>query len=1099
MDDINLGTISGKIDMDTSALEKRVDEVMQLWENIQQGATEAAAGFTTGMVDGLYQYQWQLDLVAEKLERQRNLILDLEEISSSQPTESNSSAEIENAAVQLENERNKLRDLQKQFDDTYAAMSKFIAQQEKAAKAAEGAKAGTEAAASGLKSFDQTFPSIIDNIGNVISLVLDFKELMSALGSSAASGGWATGIVAAVGVAGMLVSAGMRQMKADEEARQRAFEEGVQKTQEYSGQLLTLEKNIRIMQDEKSTIDDVKNARQALTDTFPELIVGYTDEGEAILANNDALEKYIESLKVKQELARRDIIKNGGDTLNDPQDLKWQIDTLNERIAEYKEQYQKAVDAGGVYYDDIKGYGYKVPHYAEQTGKLISSLESDLEQLNLEYQDSIPGVEEYFTAQLQGAIKIADSNGNLVLSWQDMSRAQQMAFNDFKSNGDHLEEYITGGEDALKSMAEQIQEILNSPDLLEDYLAQFDNIPQIQISDISGEISQLESLASAYQALSEGRQLDAGQMYELINLYPELAQFIASTGDLTFQNGEILRDFFETKKQGTLQTLENDLAVAESQRSMAQSNITQIQAEIGALQTLMTARLAALGPNSMQYVTEDSENRQKLDDLNRQLDQRRKELVDSRKAIDQAAASIEVIKSSSLNTGTSSGSSGGSSSGGGSSRAASSAPSRNEALQQELKLLQQQKKMDQLTSQQEYDWLVRLQGSYSMNADERMDLEYRIYAAKKKLEEEQEKAASDRLKEEYKAISNKKNMDALSAKEELAWLQKIQKTFRMNAEERMDLEIKIFNLKKQLREDDIDSLNTIGDAVTEALKKQYEKQKENEEKRIDDSIDGWKKWEEETCAAIQGQIDALDELEKEQDSAEKRREYENKRQAAELLLKYEKDDYQRKQIQMQINQLDAEEQKRLEEEAREAERSRLEAELDRIKETSSKQQEALEDQKDALSDRYNELLKDFNLRAQAEKAIMNSTQQEILNLIKSYAPEYDLAGQSIGEKLVDGFKSKVGDIENYLNSLTKKLSDYQANLAYTANQAADQFWASRKQYEQQLAGYAVSKNTTPPSNVIQMTVQFNQPVESPIEVRRQMDKVAENLARQLGG
>ena len=142
-----------------------------------------------------------------------------------------------------------------------------------------------------------------------------------------------------------------------------------------------------------------------------------------------------------------------------------------------------------------------------------------------------------------------------------------------------------------------------------------------------------------------------------------------------------------------------------------------------------------------------------------------------------------------------------------------------------------------------------------------------------------------------------------------------------------------------------------------------------EEKRIDESIQSWKTWEEETCAAIQGQIDALDELEKQQESEEKRREYENKRQAAELQLKYEKDDYNRKQIQMQIAQMEAEETKRLEEE------------LEAAQELSARQQEALEKEKETVAKQYEELLSEFNLRAQAEKAIMESSQKEILELI----------------------------------------------------------------------------------------------------------------------
>ena len=232
-------------------------------------------------------------------------------------------------------------------------------------------------------------------------------------------------------------------------------------------------------------------------------------------------------------------------------------------------------------------------------------------------------------------------------------------------------------------------------------------------------------------------------------------------------------------------------------------------------------------------------------------------------------------------------------------------------------------------------------------------------------------------------------------------------------------------------------------------------------------------------------------------SAEKRAEYERKRQAAALQLAYEKDEYNRRQLQMELNRLDQEEQKRLDQEARDAERERLEAELDKVKEDSQKQQDSLQEELDKLKETYEDLTSDFKLRAEAEKAIMNSTQQEIVDLIKSYAPEYDLAGQSIGEKLVEGFKSKVGGIVQYFEAISKQMEEYQKNLAYTANQAADEFWAGRKAYEQQIAAAAASSQPAPVS--IEMQVNFNQPIQSPIEVRRELDRVAENLARRIGG
>ena len=53
-------------------------------------------------------------------------------------------------------------------------------------------------------------------------------------------------------------------------------------------------------------------------------------------------------------------------------------------------------------------------------------------------------------------------------------------------------------------------------------------------------------------------------------------------------------------------------------------------------------------------------------------------------------------------------------------------------------------------------------------------------------------------------------------------------------------------------------------------------------------------------------------------------------------------------------------------------------------------------------------MKDAALQAEAEKLILTQSQDELLSLISSYAPEYDALGQTLGEKLLDGFKRKGG-------------------------------------------------------------------------------------------
>lgn len=417
-------------------------------------------------------------------------------------------------------------------------------------------------------------------------------------------------------------------------------------------------------------------------------------------------------------------------------------------------------------------------------------------------------------------------------------------------------------------------------------------------------------------------------------------------------------------------------------------------------------------------------------------------------------------------------------------------------LAEELKLLEEvQHKAEQMSAKFQNltnDALAALteeQAQYILNAEQKMELDEKVYAVRKQLQDET-------YNQEYQAIQNKVRMGDMSIEEEIEHLERLQRKYKKNKDIQMELEIELFNLKAELRQKEAEAVDSLANVLVEALRNRYEEQRKAEQDRINESIESWQKWENETVSAIQGQIDALDELEKQEESEEKRREYERKKQAIQLQLAYEKDDYQRKQYQQELARLEQEEQERLDEEAREAERKRLEQEIKKAQEESQKQQDALREQLDKINEEYDEMTSEFHLRAEAEKAIMASTQKEIIDLIKSYAPEYDLAGQSIGEKLADGFKKKFGDVLDYVQEITDAISDYQQALIDQANAAADTFWQAHQNpavLPQPPASLSAAKDKQ-----VQVTVNFNQPVESPVETRRAIESVMNEIARQIG-
>ena len=583
--------------------------------------------------------------------------------------------------------------------------------------------------------------------------------------------------------------------------------------------------------------------------------------------------------------------------------------------------------------------------------------------------------------------------------------------------------------------------------------------------DWSETASEVKNLASAYQTLNEGKQLDIDTMISLIDKYPEVAAAMAKEGQLGKEQADVFKQLFKAKKNDYILTQQRTIANLQASADETKGVINNIQSQINAYkmlgQVMGMSAIANLATNALSATL--AKNQQEYNKIQQN--------------IKQAQARINAVKNLNVNTyGNSSGRSG---------------SDTNTALANELKQLEHKKAIGQLNSQQEYNWLVRINNKYSKNADEQMDMEKRLYNAKKQMQADEEAANTKALQAAYKGIENKKSLGKMNSQQELRQLEQIRQKYKMTAEERMELEIKIYNLKKSLKDDEISSINTLADAVTEALKEKYEEQRKIEEERINDSIESWQKWEDKTVTAIQGEIDALDELADKQESENKRQEYENKRQQTELQLAYEKDDYNRQQLQKELNRLDKEEAERLAEEQREAQKKVLQGRIEAVKGQSQATQERLKKELDEVSEKYDKLTDSFSLKAQAQKFIADSTQKQIISLIKSYASDYEIAGNTIGDALYNGMKAKMDKIEAYVDGIFGKIEAYQRRMANTANASADRFWASQNSPQ------AFQKQTASKSVTVQQTVNFNQPVESPVETRRQLDRTNQALAKQI--
>ena len=353
--------------------------------------------------------------------------------------------------------------------------------------------------------------------------------------------------------------------------------------------------------------------------------------------------------------------------------------------------------------------------------------------------------------------------------------------------------------------------------------------------------------------------------------------------------------------------------------------------------------------------------------------------------------------------------------------------------------------------------------------------------AEKKAEEARKKA----LQADYDRIEHRRHLNEISLEEELAGLEEIRRKHQMTAEEIMAWEEKVYDLKKEIRERDADSIDQLADGVVSALEKRYEAMRDAEIERLDKSREAWEQWRDDSVAAIEDQIAALDQLadteDEEKKSAEELRKIEKLRREVE----YEQDAYNRQKLQQQLDEAVASREERLRKLELKQQKEALQEEIEKIRDQASEKIKELDGEQDAIEKAYEERLKAASLQAEAEKLLMTKSQDEIMDLLYEYVPEYDALGKSMGEKLLKGFQSKVGSITDWFRGFNDQLARMQEELAGSLNAATDRFYESRRD----TAGQSGAGGAP----VVQQTVNFYEPVESPGQVARRMEDVNDQL------
>ncbi len=341
-------------------------------------------------------------------------------------------AELKKADAQLDEYRRKLEQVDAQKQE---AMEKYNASATKSAET-QGYKDSSlaiDSVANSLRALSPVLGDSVSGVGNLAERMVYLKQSLSAAASGAASTGAiigsaiSGGIGIAVSAVGMLISAWQEA----EAEREQAMEAAQQWLADHDEQVQQLTQSMHVLDDQLSSLDDVISARETLADLFPNMVLGYTDEGEAILANNDALEKQVDLMRERARLTRQQLLQDDdGEALKEYYDALEKLDELraaDDYIQSGGERTPMGAVGEGIDYHRMR---------LDQELYVLDAEQDALKMLTITLEDAIDGYDSLEQRSRVVANSMIQDAAQQILAIDDETeriKAQEAAIEDIRS------------------------------------------------------------------------------------------------------------------------------------------------------------------------------------------------------------------------------------------------------------------------------------------------------------------------------------------------------------------------------------------------------------------------------------------------------------------------------------------------------------------------------------------------------------------------------------------------------------------------------------------------------------------------------------------
>lgn len=266
------------------------------------------------------------------------------------------------------------------------------------------------------------------------------------------------------------------------------------------------------------------------------------------------------------------------------------------------------------------------------------------------------------------------------------------------------------------------------------------------------------------------------------------------------------------------------------------------------------------------------------------------------------------------------------------------------------------------------------------------------------------------------------------------------KTYQNAQKQYLDIGQKVVEQQQKISDDAASQVNDLFSKVKDSLKDYYSDMESQAEDKINKLIDANNDWKDNALDNLEKVYDAKkDELDREEtlldrnnsdeDDADKKAELEKQ---LSMHLGAEK----KKEVQQEYDDLVKEENRRHAKEQLDDQKDALDkqynADKDNINQTAAQNEANYNSQLDQVKSFYTDKQKEANLDAEAEQLIVSNNQKEIVSLLQSYGQDYEVAGSTLGDRLVSGLKNALSVIPDMMNSIKTQLNTLSTDASQTS-------------------------------------------------------------------